>query len=71
MSSDSMVARVNNLTEMEINFVRPFLPAALDSRLKLRAGANSSVNYPGDSQVDSTLNSSSARHSTFTESRLS
>ncbi|XP_067938334.1 DNA replication complex GINS protein PSF2-like [Watersipora subatra] len=58
ISSDSMVARVNNLTVMEINYVREFLDASLSVRQKLKANKN--LNYSvGDSQLhDSRLNDS-------------
>lgn len=68
MSSDSMVARVNNLTVMEINYVRELLAAALSVRQKLKTNQNLNFSI-GDSQLyDSRLNdsrvSSSSLHTT-------
>lgn len=58
MSSDSMVAKVNNLTLMEINNVRDFLSAALSVRQKLKTNTNLNFTF-GDSQLlDSRLNDS-------------
>ena len=58
MSSDSMVAKVNNLTLMEMNNVREFLSTALSVRQKLKTNTN--LNFTlGDSQLlDSRLNDS-------------
>ncbi|KAF6020464.1 hypothetical protein EB796_021228 [Bugula neritina] len=58
MSSESMVAKVNNLTLMEINYARDFLSEALSVRQKLRTNQN--LNFTlGDSQLfDSRLNDS-------------
>ena len=68
MASDSMVARVNNLTVMEINYVREFLSASLSVRQKLKTNQNLNFSL-GDSQLyDSRLNdsrfSSSSHHTT-------
>lgn len=74
MSSDSMVAKVNNLTLMEMNNVREFLSAALSVRQKLKTNTN--LNFTlGDSQlIDSGLNDSrfgsngsSSLHDTLTD----
>lgn len=58
VTGDLMVARVNNLTVMEINYVRDFLQASLSVRQKLKTNQNLNVTI-GDSQLfDSRLNDS-------------
>lgn len=58
ISSDSMVAKVNDLTVMEINFVRGLLTSSLlvRQKMKMSQSLNSTL---GDSQLlDSRLNDS-------------
>ena len=58
VTSDLMVAKVNNLTVMEINYVRGFLQASLSVRQKLKSNTDLNTTL-GDSQLfDSRLNDS-------------
>lgn len=58
MSSDSMVARVNNLTIMEINYARDLLSAALSVRQKLKTNQNLNFTLGDSNLLDSRLNES-------------
>lgn len=75
ISSDSIVAKVNNLTVMEINYVRSFLKASLTVRQRLKSYQNMNVSVSlTDSQLyDSRLNDSrfsSTANSSYNHSTL-